>query len=63
MLDRGAQPSDVKRAVVTALRAVEQLGDEQGPAFRLEGGTDLDGDPLVVVVREIQPGLFVITVL
>lgn len=52
------QAQDIKHAVLTATTAIAQ---EQGK-FRLEGGSDLDGDALAVVVREIQPGLFIVTV-
>jgi hypothetical protein len=47
----------VKNAILTATAAVVQPG-----RFRLEGGVALDGEALVVVVREVRPGLFVITV-
>jgi hypothetical protein len=46
-----------EHAIRSATRAVAE-----GDKVRLEGGTDLDGDALVVVVREIQCGLKVITV-
>jgi hypothetical protein len=59
MQERSAEPGDVKNAILTAAVAIEQ----EENAVRLEGGTDLDGDSLTVVVREIQPGLFIITVL
>ncbi len=49
---------DIEHAIRTATSAVAQ---EQG-RFRLEGGTGLDGESLIVVVREIRPGLLVITV-
>lgn len=52
------QARDVEKAIRTATVAIEQ---EPGK-FRLEGGTAIDGGPLTVVVREIQPGLWVITV-
>lgn len=58
MDERGAQARDVKKAILTATTALDQ-GDG---SYRLEGGCDLDGDALVVVVREIQPGLLVITI-
>jgi hypothetical protein len=51
------QARDIGHAIRSATRAVVQ-----GDKVRLEGGTDLDGDALVVVVREIQCGLKVITV-
>ena len=52
------QARDIKNAILTATAVVAQ---EQGK-FRLEGGHGLDNEPLTVVVREIQPGLFVVTV-
>jgi hypothetical protein len=52
------QAFDVARAIRSATVAIAQ---EQGK-FRLEGGTATDGEALVVVVREIQPGLLVVTV-
>jgi hypothetical protein len=51
------QARDIEHAIRSATRAVVQ-----GSKVRLEGGTDLDGDELVVVVCEIQCGLKVITV-
>jgi hypothetical protein len=51
------QAADIRHAIRSATRAVVQ-----GSKVRLEGGTDLDGDGLVVVVCEIQCGLKVITV-
>ncbi len=53
-----AQAGDIRSAILTASRAVVQ---EQGKV-RLEGGTDLDGEPLVVVVRETHYGLWLVTV-
>ncbi len=52
------QAMDIENAIRTATAAVPQENEK----YRLEGGTDLDGGALTVVVREIQPGLFVITV-
>lgn len=52
------QARDIENAIRTATAVIPQEGDR----YRLEGGTDLDGGALTVVVREIQPGLFVITV-
>jgi hypothetical protein len=51
------QARDIEHAIRSATRAVVQ-----GSKVRLEGGTDLDGDGLVVVVCEIQCGLKVVTV-
>jgi hypothetical protein len=53
-----AQAADIKNAICTATRAIEQ---NEGKIL-LEGGTDLDGVELVVVVRETPYGLSVITV-
>jgi hypothetical protein len=52
------QARDIENAIRTATVAMEQ----EQRKFRLEGGTDLDGDSLTVVIREIQPGLLVVTV-
>ncbi len=56
--DANVQARDIEHAIRTATSAVPQ----EDSKFRLEGGADLDGEPLTVVVREIQPGLLVITV-
>jgi hypothetical protein len=53
-----AQARDIENAIRTA--TVADLQEQS--KFRLEGGVGLDGEPLGVVVREIQPGLLVITV-
>ena len=53
-----AQARDIKRAILSATQASEQ---EEGKV-RLEGGSDVDGEPLRVVVRETHYGLRVITV-
>ena len=50
------QGRDIEHAIRSATFAVVQ-----GAKVRLEGGTDIDGDGLIVVVREIQSGLKVIT--
>jgi hypothetical protein len=52
------QAKDIQHAIRTATVALAQGGGK----FRLEGGTDLDGERLVVVVRVVRPGLLVITV-
>jgi hypothetical protein len=57
MAERGAQARDVMSAIRTATAAVH----EEGTKYRLEGGVDTDGDALGVVVAEVQPGLFVVT--
>jgi hypothetical protein len=57
MAVRGAQARDVMNAIRTATSALHE-GETK---YRLEGGVDTDGDGLVVVVAEVQPGLYVIT--
>lgn len=52
------QARDIEHAIRTATSVLAQ----EESKFRLEGGTDLDGVPLTVVVREIQAGLRVVTV-
>jgi len=52
------QARDIKNAILTAKVATAQDGGK----FRLEGGLGLDDEALTVVVREVRPGLFVITV-
>ena len=52
------QARDVQRAILSASVALAQ---PEG-VYRLEGGTAIDGEELIVVLREIRPGLFVITV-
>ena len=56
--EAGARWADIKSAILTATVAKEQAEGR----VRLEGGTDLEGEPLTVVVREVQPGLLVVTV-
>ena len=53
-----AQAKDIENAITTATSVIEQ----RGKRFRLEGGVDVDGDGLGVVVVEVQYGLYVITV-
>jgi hypothetical protein len=52
------QAADIANAIRTSSGAIEQ---EQS-RFRLEGGIGLDGEPLTVVVREVQSGILVVTV-
>ncbi len=59
MSKRGASAEDVKRAILSATRAINQ--PEKG-AVRLEGGKDRDGDELTVVVAEDREGLRVVTI-
>ena len=70
MSERGVLAEDVKKAIRSAIRAIEQPATPpqdghpgQGPTVRLEGGTDTDGDPLTVVLAEERDGLRVVTVL
>jgi hypothetical protein len=70
MSERGVLAEDVKKAIRSATRAIEQPAEPprdgrpgRGPRVRLEGGTDTDGDPLTVVVAEEREGLRVVTVL
>jgi flagellar biosynthesis regulator FlaF len=56
-LNANARPQDVYDAILSATHVVLQKD-----VYRLEGGTSRDGEPLIVVVREVQAGLFVITV-
>lgn len=56
MDERGSSPAHVQRAIATATGA--SLSDG---AWRVAGGVDKDGDPLVVVVKEIQSGLFIVS--
>jgi hypothetical protein len=58
MGERGATYEDVKRALVTARRAVWQ--DDHG-TWRVVGGVDLDGDELQVAV-DVQADVIVVTV-
>jgi hypothetical protein len=53
-----AQAKDVRHASLSASSVIVQPEGK----IRLEGGSDLDGEPLIVVVRETQYGLRVITV-
>jgi hypothetical protein len=48
MQERGATESDVAEAVKTATSA--EPGTDRPNRWRLSGGSDLDGDPLDVVV-------------
>lgn len=57
MGERHAQAGDVMNAIRTATVAIH----EEETKYRLEGGVDTDGDALGVVVAEIQPGLYVVT--
>lgn len=60
MCDRGVTAADVVHAISTATDAREQPEEQ---TIRLEGGTDIDGDKLTVVVAEYSRGLRIVTVL
>jgi hypothetical protein len=57
MADRGATFGDVQRALATADRALWQP-DRQN--WRVEGGVDLDGDELTVIV-DVEADVIVVT--
>ncbi len=70
MGERSVTAEDVREAILTSTRVIEQLDeekrDEDGEPrvqFRLEGGTDIDGEPLKVVVAEEPRGLRLVTVM
>lgn len=58
MSERGARPSDVRNALLTATRAVWQA-DRQN--WRVDGGVDRSGDELTAVV-DIWADLVVVTI-
>jgi hypothetical protein len=58
MENAGVNARGLQAAILSATTALRQ----EDQKFRLEGGVATDGDSLVVVVREVQPGLYVITV-
>jgi len=60
MRERGALAEDVTNAAWTATTAT--LQEDKG-TWRVEGGTDLDGDPLCLVVAPRDDGTFVVTVM
>ena len=57
MENAGVQARDVQNAILSSTIALAQAEGR----FRLEGGVALDGDTLIVVVREIRPELYVVT--
>jgi hypothetical protein len=59
MAARGAFPADVKKAILTAKYA---YADSEKGTVRVEGGTDVDGDDLTVVVAQDGQDLRLITV-
>jgi len=60
MSSRGASAEDVKHAILSATSATEQADRK---TIRLEGGTDIDGEDLKVVVAEDPRGLRIVTVM
>jgi hypothetical protein len=60
MAERGVFPADVEKAIATATRAIEQPEDG---TIRLEGGVDVDGQVVKVVVALDQRGLRLVTVM
>ena len=58
MAEASALAPDVERAIRTATTIIQQPDG----CLRLEGGSDTDGDSLIVVVKQIQSGLLVVTV-
>ena len=57
MLERGAHPRDVRRALLTATAAIYQ--DERN-SWRLDGGMDTDGDDLMVICN-LEADVIVVT--
>lgn len=57
--ERGVRAGDIRHALLSATSAIP--GDRPD-RWVISGGTDIDGDPLTLVVRLIQPGLYVVTV-
>ncbi len=55
--ERGAEPLDVRRSLLTATSATWQTDRDN---WRVEGGIDCLGDPLTVIV-EIEDGVVVVT--
>ena len=58
MADRGATREDLRSALVTATTAIRQPDREN---WRIEGGTDNDGDDLTVIV-DLEADVIVVTV-
>ena len=63
MSERGVSAEDVKRAILTATSAQEQREEQGDIRIRLEGGRDIDGGSLTVVVAEDQRGLRLVSVM
>jgi hypothetical protein len=57
---RNASAEDIKQAILSATNAIEQAEKE---TIRLEGGKDIDGEDLKVVVAEDLRGLRIVTVM
>jgi hypothetical protein len=57
--ERGVRAADIRRALLTSTAA--NVGDRPD-RWVVDGGTDIDGDALTLVVRLVQPGLYVVTV-
>lgn len=60
MAERNILAEDVNNAAFTATSA--KLQEEHG-TWRLEGGRDLDGDLVVLVVAPRDDGTFIVTVM
>ena len=60
MEERNATVEDVRRAILTATVVIEQPKEN---TIRLEGGKDIDGEDLAVVVAEDARGLRIVTVM
>ncbi len=59
MRQRGARRPDVRAAILSSLVCIYQL--EDGGRWRLEGGCDLAGDGLTVVLS-FRGGMLVVTI-
>jgi len=60
MSERNVSAEDVKRAILSATTAIDQPKEK---TIKLEGGKDIDGDDLKVVVAEDRRGLRIVTVM
>jgi hypothetical protein len=56
-LERGADPRDVRRALLTATAAVYQADRNN---WRLDGGVDTDGDDLMLIC-DLEADVIVVT--
>lgn len=59
MVERGVKRGDITRALKTGKSATYRAEDE---TWTVDGGEDLDGDPLVVVVALKPSGDVIVTV-